>query len=237
MDISSLHYFVELCKDLNMTKTADRLYTSQQTLSNHIQRVEEHYGIKLFDRRPTLRLTIAGREVLSFAERLLAEEKNLKSILSDVVNLDRGEIVIGASSPRSNAYLPQILPSFTKTYPNVQIILVDKTSDQLEKLVLKNELDFAFCVNAAINQRNFVAEAMLNDLIYFCVSDKLLYKHYGDRTESIKKKALPGAYMADFSELPFLTIMANNRLGQCIHACFQEAGYTPHSYMMATYTT
>ena len=44
MDLISLHYFQELSKDLNMTKTAERLYISQQTLSNHIQRLEQYYN-------------------------------------------------------------------------------------------------------------------------------------------------------------------------------------------------
>ena len=43
MDITSLYYFTEVAKDLHITKTANRLYSSQQTLSNHIQRLEEYY--------------------------------------------------------------------------------------------------------------------------------------------------------------------------------------------------
>ena len=39
MDLVSLYYFQELSKDLNMTRTAQRLYISQQTLSNHIHRL------------------------------------------------------------------------------------------------------------------------------------------------------------------------------------------------------
>ena len=41
MDLVSLYYFQELSKDLNMTRTAQRLYISQQTLSNHIHRLDE----------------------------------------------------------------------------------------------------------------------------------------------------------------------------------------------------
>ena len=41
MDILSFYYFKELAKDLHMTKTASRLYISQQTLSNRILRMEE----------------------------------------------------------------------------------------------------------------------------------------------------------------------------------------------------
>ena len=54
MDFVSLYYFSELAKDLNMTKTANRLYISQQTLSNHIQRLESYYGTPLFVRKPAL---------------------------------------------------------------------------------------------------------------------------------------------------------------------------------------
>ena len=67
MDLISLYYFSELAKDLHMTRTANRLFISQQTLSNHIQRLEDYYGTKLFYRKPSLSLTTAGEFVLSFA--------------------------------------------------------------------------------------------------------------------------------------------------------------------------
>ena len=44
MDLTSIYYFAELSKDLHMTNTARRLYISQQTLSNHIARLEEELG-------------------------------------------------------------------------------------------------------------------------------------------------------------------------------------------------
>ena len=78
MDLISLHYFQELSKDLNMTKTAERLYISQQTLSNHIQRLEQYYNAPLFYRKPSLSLTCAGEFVLGFAQVMEKEERNLK---------------------------------------------------------------------------------------------------------------------------------------------------------------
>ena len=54
MELNSLYYFSELAKDLNMTRTAQRLYISQQTLSNHIARLEDYYGTRLFNRKPSL---------------------------------------------------------------------------------------------------------------------------------------------------------------------------------------
>lgn len=237
MDFESLRYFMETAKDLHITETANRLYMSQQTLSNHILRVEENYGVKLFNRRPRLQLTPAGREVLKFAEQVFAGDKNLKDVLTDAVNSDKGEIIIGASSPRYNSYLPQILPRFSAMYPNVDIIIVDKTSDHLEKLVQKNELDFAVVVDAQISHPSLEIKSVHSDQLYFCVSDRLLKQYYGEETEALKQRSLSGARLEDFKELPFLTISANNRLGKRIEQCFQEAEYVPRSYIKATYTT
>ncbi|WP_337495839.1 LysR family transcriptional regulator [[Ruminococcus] lactaris] len=78
MDIESLYYFSELSKSLNMTHTANRLYISQQTLSNHIQRLENFYGTPLFYRKPKLSLTSAGTEVLKFADMVIINHQNLK---------------------------------------------------------------------------------------------------------------------------------------------------------------
>ena len=60
MNLISLYYFSELAKDLHMTQTANRLFISQQTLSNHIKRLEEQLGVKLLYRKPALSLTYAG---------------------------------------------------------------------------------------------------------------------------------------------------------------------------------
>ncbi|EEG54600.1 LysR family transcriptional regulator, partial [Enterocloster asparagiformis] len=40
MELESLNYFMETAKSLSITETSERLFISQQTLSNHIRRVE-----------------------------------------------------------------------------------------------------------------------------------------------------------------------------------------------------
>lgn len=75
MELISLYYFSEVAKDLHITRTADRLYVTQQTLSNHIARLEDYYGMPLFYRRPKLSLTTAGeRACLREQRRARARE-------------------------------------------------------------------------------------------------------------------------------------------------------------------
>ena len=53
--------FLLAAEELSFTRAAARAYVSQQCLSDHIRRMEESYGVRLFDRSPRLRLTAALR--------------------------------------------------------------------------------------------------------------------------------------------------------------------------------
>lgn len=71
MNTTSLAYFIAAAEDLNFTKTAARLFISQQTLSNHIIRLEEACDTTLFNRKPHLSLTFAGEILLDHAKEIL----------------------------------------------------------------------------------------------------------------------------------------------------------------------
>jgi len=233
MDVISLYYFSELAKDLHMTRTANRLFISQQTLSNHIQRLEEYYGVQLLHRKPTLSLTCAGEFVLAFAKTVSREELNLKDILSDVEQQERGVLRFGASTLRMNACLPAILPEFSARYPHVEIRITDTISSKLEPMVEEGLLDFAIVLSGESNPK-LVDHHLMNDQVYLCVADSLLQQYYGEGAEALKERAIHGACVKDFSRLPFCLL--SNRMGRRIQECFAEAQVIPHAYLTSTYT-
>lgn len=58
-----IEVFLDVCETLNFTKTAERLYLSQQGVSRHIADLENELGVRLFDRGPhRMGLTPAGEE-------------------------------------------------------------------------------------------------------------------------------------------------------------------------------
>ena len=233
MDLISLYYFSELAKDLHMTRTANRLFISQQTLSNHIQRLEDYYGTKLFHRKPALSLTTAGEFVLGFAGVVNKEQVNLKDILSDIAQQERGVLRFGASALRLNMCLPAILPQFSARYPNVELRITDTVTAQLEPLVLDGSLDFAVTLNGEEHPR-LVTQLLMDDQVYLCVADSLLKRCYGDEAENLKKRASGGADVKDFAKLPFCIF--NNRMGRQINQCFEAANIVPRAYITSTYT-
>lgn len=235
MDLMSLYYFNELSKDLNVTKTASRLFISQQTLSNHIMRIETEFKTKLFYRKPKLSLTDSGREMLNFAKKVLADKHLFENHLADIEEEHWGLIRFGASHLCSRSCLPVVLPVFAKEYPQVSISLTDMTSARLQNLVLNGELDMAISV---INDNSVAMDSTLvmKDQVYLCVADSLLTKHYGKKSAALKKKCLKGAQVSDFKDLPFSIVAPPNILGVAISKCFEEAGFSPKTYFSSTTT-
>jgi DNA-binding transcriptional LysR family regulator len=233
MDLTSLYYFSELAKDLHMTRTANRLFISQQTLSNHIQRLEDYYGTQLLYRRPSLSLTTAGEFVLGFADVINREHSNLKDILSDIAKQERGVLRFGASALRLNLCLPTVLPEFSARYPNVDIRITDTVTAKLEPLVLDGSIDFAITMNAEDHPR-LATRRLMDDQVYLCVADSLLNDCYGEEARLLKARALKGADVKDFARLPFCIF--DNRMGRQIRQCFDAADIIPRTYITSTYT-
>lgn len=234
MDLDSLNYFTELTKDLNMTKTAKRLFLSQQTLSNHIARLERYCGTPLFYRKPHLILTPAGQALLQFSQELLSEEREFKKMLSDIIDESRGTIRFGASFVRYNYMLPSILPTFSAKYPQVSVQLTDDTSGHLMAKLNQGELDVVLSVRNE-NLPGLSSTLVLSNQLYLLVSNRLLQQFYGEAAASIKEHAHHGAQLEDFARLPFFLITPPNQLGTLIANCFKEARVTPKVYLSSSY--
>lgn len=224
MDIISLYYFQELAKNLHITNTANKLHISQQTLSNHIKRLEDYYDTQLFYRKPQLRLTYSGEYLLTFAQKVLKEETNLKDIISDIENKEKGMIKFGSSIARGMVSLPEIIPKFNARYPNVEIRYFDSLSLNLESQVESGDLDFAIILKGFTNP-NLIENHIFKDQVYLCVPDILLKEYYGDEVEEIKNRSYKGADLKDFTKLPFS--MFSNRLGKKILSCFEAIDCEP----------
>ena len=225
MDLVSLYYFQELSKDLNMTRTAQRLYISQQTLSNHIHRLEQHYGCPLLYRKPTLSLTCAGEFVLSFAQVVEKEERNLEDILSDIEQQERGTLKLGAGTMRGAWILSQLLPDFHRRYPLVEVRFSDALSTQLEAMVSNGELDFAVVLSGSYSP-DLLEQQLYQEQVYLCVPESLLRQYYSpDEVRGIKLRSLQGASVRDFARLPFA--LMDNRLGQRMREYFTREQVHP----------
>ena len=233
MDITSLYYFTEVAKDLNITKTANRLYISQQTLSNHIQRLEEYFGAPLLYRKPRLALTYAGEFVLDYARQCIKEETNLKDILSDLEHMERGVIHFGASPLRMHS-LTAILPDFSARYPHVELRLTNAVSKELAPMVAQGDLDFAIINHEPDDDPLLLSDKLISDQVYFCIADSLLEAHFGARAGEVRERSREGVCLRDFADVP--VCIFDNFLGKKIQRSLDEAKFTPRRYLTSHYS-
>jgi DNA-binding transcriptional LysR family regulator len=90
MDIRSLRCFLAVAEDLHFGKAAKRLHMSPPPLTKHIQRLEAHLGVRLFDRdKRSVKLTASGLALVSEARQLLEQ---LEWATRNVRGAEQGEI-------------------------------------------------------------------------------------------------------------------------------------------------
>ena len=97
MNFSNLQYFVTVADELNVTKAAEKLYISQQSLSNQIIKLENELGVKLFARNPGLKLTYAGDRLYKSARHILDLHNQMLSEIEDIKDNKKGKLRIGIS--------------------------------------------------------------------------------------------------------------------------------------------
>jgi len=146
MELRHLRYFIVVSEELNLSKAAEKLRTSQPSLGQQMRDLESEIGVALFEREKNhFELTAAGHFLAEQARILL---RSLESTLQMVHAISRGEvgtIVIGSSPSGDVKVLPRLLPALRADYPDVEFSLRSLASrDELITALLSREVDVAF---------------------------------------------------------------------------------------------
>lgn len=142
MDTDQLHNFLRVAESGNFTRAADLQGISQSALSRSIQRLEEDLGQPLFERKPrAVSLTDAGELFLPRAQHVLSIIDDVKAEISD--DGQSGRIRVGAIPTIAPYFLPDLLRSFSKRFPDCSLIVQEDTTDNLIKRCKQGELDVA----------------------------------------------------------------------------------------------
>ena len=145
MNLTNLQYFVTVAEELNISRAAQKLFTSPQALSDQIRRLESSYDVKFFQRTPRLQLTYAGERFLQFAKHVLADERELSAELNDIGMHKRGKLSVGFTVFLQRAILPEILPRFHRENPYIELDIQTGYSKPLMAKLLDGQLDLIIC--------------------------------------------------------------------------------------------
>ncbi len=161
MTLRSLEIFVAVVKHGKMSEASNELHISQPTISQAVDQLEKEYGVKLFDRlSKKLYLTDAGRQLLSYAQSILALASEMeKSMASLSVHKT---IQLGGTITVGKCVLVDIVKEFEALYPNVKIHVTIDNTQTIEHLLLHSQLDLAL-VEGIVKSKELIAASAIDD--------------------------------------------------------------------------
>ena len=111
-----------------------------------MDRLENELGVKLLSRnRGGVVLTADGRAVLPKIEKLCAAHHSLMQTVEGLKDMDSGLVKIATFSSVSAQWLPRILKSFGKVYPNIEFeVVTGDFYDQIEGWIVNGTVDCGF---------------------------------------------------------------------------------------------
>ena len=227
MNFQHLKYFLMVAEELNITRAAERLYISQQSLSNHISNMERELDVKLFTRSPKLSLTYAGELLVSTATQILDQYSQYLSKVGDINRQYLGVLRVGISHTCGLALLPDVLPKFRQEFPMVEFSLFEGNSTQLEDELSHGRTDLIICFQP-IAMEEVVTVPLTEQRLVMVVPRAFTDRLFGDQAGEIRQQYAQGADIGAFQQLPFVLIKRGNRTRNIVDQYFSRDYFKPN---------
>jgi DNA-binding transcriptional LysR family regulator len=143
MEFHHLQSFVQVAQEGSFTRAAEKLFLTQPALSLQIKALETELGTPLFERRNRqIYLTEVGHTVLLRAKEILGIVEQIQQDIAAYQGVQTGRVQIGTSDTTSLYILPAIVQTFRAQFPNIDIHLTNKPSEEVAQLLKEGLVDF-----------------------------------------------------------------------------------------------
>jgi LysR family cys regulon transcriptional activator len=151
MKLQQLRYIWEVAHhDLNVSATAQSLYTSQPGISKQIRLLEDELGVEIFARsgKHLTHVTAAGEDIIKAAEEVLFKVKSIRQVAEEYADEKKGSLSIATTHTQARYALPSTIKSFIQRYPNVSLHMHQGTPMQISEMASDGTVDFAIATEA-----------------------------------------------------------------------------------------
>ena len=215
ISLLQLQYFQALAAEQHLTRTAEKLYISQTTLSTMISKLERELGVRLFDRNGgSLRLNECGQKYLQYvngALLMLADGERAAKALGGQGNNTALSLAISGT----NAWGGSII-AFKRKYPQYRITQQSETMPAMKDNLLSGRLDMALVGTDDLADERLECLPLREGRIYVCLPR-------GHRLEGRQTVT-----MADLKDEPIISTLQGLPYTTFCMNMFQKAGITPN---------
>lgn len=142
MNLRHLSYLVALAREGHFGRAAAAVHVTQPTLSAAIRQLENELDVPLVlrSRQRFQGLTAQGREVLAWAQRIIADCDSLQQSLGELNGALKGHLSIGVI-PTAEPLIARLTRALQQRYPAINVTILSRTSRENERGLAEHRLD------------------------------------------------------------------------------------------------
>jgi DNA-binding transcriptional LysR family regulator len=192
INLHQLKIFHTVARSKSYSRAAAELQISQPSVSIQVGELERQLGADLFEQvGKSARLTEAGRVLDEYAARILALIDEARVAMDELKGLQRGRLLLGATSTPGTYLLPALLGRFKEQYPHIEIVLRVRDTRRIQEMLLQHELHLGV-IGGKVTLPDLEATAWLADELVLVVAPAHPFA------------ALPSVGVADLAGQPFI---------------------------------
>lgn len=189
MTLRQLLYVVRLVETPHFKHAAEESNVSQSTLSTQLKQLEDHLGVKLFDRSTrTVKPTAIGRQIAAHAHTILQVAEDIRRIARDA-DPAAATIRLGVIPTLGPYYLPHALTALCGALPKMTFSLREEMTDMLIERMEEGALDAALLALPAAG--GLIEKPLFDEPFYAALPDKHpLTRKKKVKPEDLKQEAM-----------------------------------------------
>ena len=148
MHAAALRYLEEVARAGSIRQAAERLNVAASAVNRQILKLEDEFGVQLFERLPRgLRLTPAGDLAVRHARSTLHDFERLRGEISELKGVKSGVVRIACLDSLLPHLLPEVITAFNRRHPAVTFLVEGGTHGRIVHLVADGDVDFGVTFN------------------------------------------------------------------------------------------
>lgn len=148
MELYQLKTFIAVAAEGNLTRAAERVFTSVPAVSAQVKALEDELGVKLFERSSKgMTLTEAGHRLLEEAHRTIDAAQRMRSAAAQIRGEATGVVRMGTVSDPVSLRLGDVFVRLAERHPHVVLQLQQGLSLRTIEAVRRGDLDCAYAMN------------------------------------------------------------------------------------------
>lgn len=231
MKLQQLRYIWEVAHhELNVSATAQSLFTSQPGISKQIRLLEDELGVEIFARsgKHLTHVTTVGETIIRMAGTVLREVDAIKQVAQEFSNEKQGSLSIATTHTQARYALPPVIRDFRIQYPDVALHMNQGSPTQIAELAASGSVDFAIATEGLEHFQDLVMMPCYrwNRCVVVPEGHPL-----------IERAAQGGGLaLADVAREPIVTYVFGFTGRSRLDAAFRAANLSPHVVLTATDT-